>query len=321
MYEKECSPKYSIITPMYNSFSKMELFLSSFERQNYRNFEIIIVDDCSTDDSYERITEYSKRSTLQLKILKTHKNSGPGSARNIGLKNITSEWVLFIDSDDCIEPNFFETINDNIEDDVDILLFDYYKVDRERKYKKETVRNVLNSSITKEDILLWGTTSVWGKVFRVECIINHDVYFPELFRYEDWVFLVKVIGSASKIKYIRKPLYDYINYEDSVVHVRDRQGCEFASKAMNCLDSELKKYNEKIREAIYLREIVYISGKQQIVNYNLHNLKNVVQKLEDEYPNWKNNPYIRSFTKPQRIIINIIKTKQYYLLKIIGLII
>ena len=97
--KKEKMPKYSIITPEYNSFNLMERYFDSLENQTFMDFEIVIVDDCSTDDSYEKLQEYARKSPLSITLKQSEKNFGPGNTRNIGLDNATGEWVTFIDID------------------------------------------------------------------------------------------------------------------------------------------------------------------------------------------------------------------------------
>lgn len=80
-------PKYSVITPMYKSFNLMEKYFNSLEGQTYKDFEVVIVDDCSPNDAYDCVLAYSKTSRLDIRVFKTEKNGGPGIARNIGMEN------------------------------------------------------------------------------------------------------------------------------------------------------------------------------------------------------------------------------------------
>ena len=90
------TPKYSIVTPMYNSFSLMKRYFASLCRQTCKNFEVIIVDDCSSDGSYEELCKYAEVSPLTIRVFKTEKNGGPGIARNIGMDAARGEWITFM---------------------------------------------------------------------------------------------------------------------------------------------------------------------------------------------------------------------------------
>ena len=103
--------KYSIITPMHNSFQYMQRYFSHFELQTYKDFELIIVDDCSTDDSYDLLLQYMEKSDLNIKCYRLEKNMGPGVARNYALDMAKGEWVTFVDSDDWIEADMYEILH------------------------------------------------------------------------------------------------------------------------------------------------------------------------------------------------------------------
>ena len=90
-------PLLSIIIPCYNSYSKLQFGLRRIEAQNHHELELIVVDDCSTDNSYVRLQEFAKSCVLNFKIFKNEENSGPGITRNNGLKFASGEYVTFMD--------------------------------------------------------------------------------------------------------------------------------------------------------------------------------------------------------------------------------
>ena len=121
--------KISIITAIFNSYDLMGSFFESLENQTYRNFEVIVVDDCSTDDSYKKLIDYKSKSKMDIKVFQTKTNSGPGIARNIGIEKATGDYVTFVDSDDWIEPNSLECIIKILgRQMVDVIIFDYIVV-------------------------------------------------------------------------------------------------------------------------------------------------------------------------------------------------
>ena len=98
--------KISIIVPVYNVEKYVDNCISSILNQSYKNIELIIIDDKSTDDSYEIISKYSKKAI----ILQNKKNSGLSYTRNVGLDKATGDYISFIDSDDYIPENFYEEL-------------------------------------------------------------------------------------------------------------------------------------------------------------------------------------------------------------------
>lgn len=116
---------------MYNSFDLMDKYFDSLNRQKYQDFEVIIVDDCSSDDSYSRLMEYAKNSKLDIIVCQTEKNAGPGNARNIGMERASGEWLTFIDNDDWVSDDFLLKIEDVLHsNDVHCVIYDYYIGDK-----------------------------------------------------------------------------------------------------------------------------------------------------------------------------------------------
>ena len=92
--------KFSIIIPAYNCENYISKCLESIFNQSYKNFEVIVVDDCSTDKTFEILKKYTN-----IKLLSTPVNSRQGTARNIGLDVCTGDYILFVDSDDSLYDN------------------------------------------------------------------------------------------------------------------------------------------------------------------------------------------------------------------------
>lgn len=318
-YKKQTTnktPKYSIITPMFNSFSLMQKYFDSLEQQTNKNFEVIIVDDCSSDNSYDKAFEFAKQSTIDIKVLRTTENGGPGNARNFGLRSAAGEYILFIDSDDYISSDCIEKI-DTIEN-YDILFFDYNREKNGKTVSCKTLRTIDQNPISRDTALLWSTSSICGKVFRRSIISQNGIYFPDLLRFEDFVFLVKCITKSEVLKYIDLNLYYYVDNDASIVHKHSNTGSKYARKALNLLNEELKLYSPLIVEALYIREILYVTVREQLGNYNDEILKNTVRVIEEQYPKWRKNPYIKKFKPIQRILLGIVGVRGYFILKIAG---
>ena len=98
----------SIIIPMYNSEKYIEKCIESILNNLYKNFEIIVVDDGSTDDSIKIVKKYTN-----IKLLYSN-HAGPGSARNVGIENASGDFIFFLDSDDTINPNTLKILKNNI---------------------------------------------------------------------------------------------------------------------------------------------------------------------------------------------------------------
>ena len=308
------NPKYSIITPMYNSFSLMNRYFDSLNNQTFKDFEIIIVDDCSTDSSYEKAFEYAKKSDLNIRVLKTEKNFGPGNARNLGISVAKGDYILFLDSDDYLSDVCIEKLNDV--ENYDILLFDYNRIKKSRIIPCQTLRKHFSDLISREEVILWATTNVCGKVYKRSILLQEKIVFPNLIRYEDFVFFVKSVTVSNTIKYLDEELYNYVDNSSSIVHAYSDKGLECAKDAFSILKNDFKTYPVEIIEALYIREILYVCVKEQLTNYNEETLNKTLKEIEEQYPNWKNNKYVKHFKIIQKLILNIVRFKLFQLLKL-----
>ena len=117
-------PELTIIMPCFNMEKYLTKSLDSIFSQTYQNFKLIVVDDSSTDNSYKILTEYQKKHQNML-VIKNEKNSGAGYSRNIALTKCNSKYVTFIDGDDYIDNNYYESFIKNIKKlDADIGICD-----------------------------------------------------------------------------------------------------------------------------------------------------------------------------------------------------
>lgn len=104
----------------------MRKCLDSVLAQSFADFEVLLINDGSTDGSGKICDDYAQKDA-RVKVF--HKeNGGVSSARNLGLDNATGEWISFVDSDDYVEKNYFEVINNNLSQEIDVLVFSYWKI-------------------------------------------------------------------------------------------------------------------------------------------------------------------------------------------------
>ena len=125
-------PFISFILPVYNVEKYLDACLSSFSNQTYRNFEIIAINDGSNDRSSEILRTYSTR--LESLRIFDQMNRGLGAARNAGIEKARGEWIAFVDSDDCIDAKYCETLHESARDDVDIIEFNMRYLGKGDKY-------------------------------------------------------------------------------------------------------------------------------------------------------------------------------------------
>ena len=201
----------SIVVPIYNVENYLRQCLDSISEQTYKNFECILINDGSTDNSKQIAEEYLTDSRFKLI---NQSNKGLSGARNTGISHIREEstFVAFVDSDDYIYPDFLETLIEHIEDDVDIIegMIDYFhdeiKVDNVcHDFEKQIL-------ISKDDklgklALNELRVSVFPKLFR-KSLFTED-FFPEGWIFEDLAVVPELVIHSGKWIKLPKVIYGY----------------------------------------------------------------------------------------------------------------
>ena len=223
----------SIIIPVYNCEDYLYVCLKSVLKQTYPEFEVICVNDCSTDSSLE-ILDYFAKIDDRIKIFNNTENRGASYARNIGIKHAKGDYIFFLDSDDWISFNTLEELSKNAKSNDSDLVF--YKLARfnDRKFifsqpafdlscyfDKDTDFN--NFTFTCKDIkyhIINTSFAPYLKLYKKSFLDKYeDFTFPEGLVYEDVLFHVKTILRASKISFIPKFFYVYrLDNQRSVMH-------------------------------------------------------------------------------------------------------
>lgn len=207
--------KFSIIMPVYNSEKVLEKSISSIINQTYKNWELIIVDDGSTDESLEILKRYAGKCT-RIKVYQ-QKNSGPGAARNKGISKANGDYIAFIDADDYFDLNYLSVVNSKIENCVADLIF-INTVNEQPNGKVDYCDNIHKyASYEKKELLSMQMTGMipWGPCSK---IVKSDIVKPHKFSNlkvgEEIIYSFNVLRDSKKIIFIEKPLYHYVHNEN-----------------------------------------------------------------------------------------------------------
>ncbi|MDO4308242.1 MAG: CDP-glycerol glycerophosphotransferase family protein [Eubacteriales bacterium] len=191
--------KISVIIAAYNAEKYLEETLESVTHQSIDDYEIIIINDGSTDSTLDILTRYQKNYS-NIRVI-DKENGGPSSARNAGLDIAQGEYVFFFDADDLLEPEALEKLYDRaIEQQADVVIAKYDIFDR---YKTTKVKNI-NDLVKLDEIgkyntaILW-TFSLWNKLYRRSLIEQYHFRFAPISYSEDGAFSMRFIYHASKI--------------------------------------------------------------------------------------------------------------------------
>lgn len=200
----------SVVSPVYNGAKYLEPFLRSVQQQSFPHFELIMVDDGSTDSSIEIIKTYQKKDSRIHLIGQNHK--GAGSARNFGLSRAKGQYIIFLDCDDWFSEDFFKTMIDRIEaDQSDIAICEFFIYNQQTgEMEKSAIPETGNQKIERTNLVFdIFAPNPWTKLYRISFLKKNELLFQEIPSCNDWSFAYTSLACAEKISVIRKPLVYY----------------------------------------------------------------------------------------------------------------
>lgn len=241
----------SIIVPIYNTEVYLAICVQSIIMQSYKNIEIILLNDGSTDASFaicKKLAEKDKR----IKVV-NNSNHGVSFTRNLGLKIAKGEFVAFIDSDDAIHPYYIEKlIAPLINSDLNLSVCRYQYVDNFRNINIQEKRQVNNSNEIKNVIddfyelclmggILYGP---WAKIYKKEIIDKYHILFDErISNGEDQLFNFLYYQHVEKIAFINEKLYFYNRRDNGLSKTKTKKSLEDLYKVRETLISFLQEYH------------------------------------------------------------------------------
>lgn len=200
----------SVVSPVYNGSAYLTPFLESVLHQTFRNFELIMVDDGSTDDSVQIIQTYQEKDIRIHLIRQNHQ--GAGSARNIGLSQAKGQYIIFLDSDDWFNEDFFKIMLYRItKDQSDVAVCEFFIYNQQTGEKQiSVIAETGDRKIEKTDLVFdLFTPNTWVKVYRTALLKENHLLFQEIPSCNDWSFVFASLACANKISVIHEPLVYY----------------------------------------------------------------------------------------------------------------
>lgn len=217
-------PKISVIVPMYNSQKVLSFCVTSILQQTFTDFELILVDDCSTDKTLDVAKNFDD---ARIKILRTEKNIGyPGAVRNIGLDAAAGDYVFFMDHDDIILPNAFEVLTEiAYKTCADAVTTTSWYVCENFESDDMTLQQVklkpsppvskdIKTRLWNEIVLSGVHVAPWCWIYRRNFLCDNEIKFPTEVA-EDVFFTVDVIFATNKIEKVDFPFYVWRNFKNS----------------------------------------------------------------------------------------------------------
>lgn len=308
--------KLSIIIPVYNVENYLRRCLDSAIRPGLEGYEIIIVNDGSTDSSPEVASEYAVRYSGLVSLISTP-NGGLGHARNTGIDAAQGEYLLFLDSDDSLSESAVEEALEALEAGFDIGIFDFVSINeqgRQLKYTKGCPREG-TFALDEYPELLFLPPNACGKLWRRSLFTENGIKFPDRMWFEDLATSPRLYLKAEKIQAIARPWYNYLLRPGSITNSAN---IERNLEIISAVDMVLEHYRREGCFERYRDELEYMAIFHQLitasVRVNLLDTESPVQDkllqdMADKFPDYKNNPLLKKAGFKYRLLCRLISGK------------
>lgn len=255
--------KYSIIVPVYNCETYIPKLLDSILNQTFDDFEVVLVDDGSTDSSGSICDRYAQKDP---RIIVIHKpNGGVSSARNAGINSSRAMYIVFVDSDDYLDSTFLSDFGDS---DTDLIISGYVLENSKlevlllKEYEQSSYLIRDNLQTVEKHFINGYYNYAWAKRFKREIIVNNKLEFDRgLSVGEDTLFVLEYICHASNVKVISSQSYHYIKYEhqtltnqiysENLIHKIEKTNDVICGKLEELYGVEATRITAKRMSALY----------------------------------------------------------------------
>ncbi len=300
--------KISIIVPIYNSEKTLIKCLDSILDQTFQDFELILINDNSSDNSLKICEEYTKKDK-RIKIINHKKNFGVSAARNSGLDIAFGEYVGFVDSDDYVEQKMYEILYKNItsDDNIDISVCNINNLNN-KKTKNINKNIILDSEICMKYLFSGELLSLYmvNKLYRKKLFDN--IRFPIGKIFEDTIITPQIFHHAHKIVYTSQKLYNYVKNPESITSNMNKDNYKNIIESGEFILNFAKKYYPK-----YINEAYYRYFWSYIHVFNNMIISNIYKNDDADYLKVKN--------KLRKNIINIVKNNCFSTKKRLSLVV
>ncbi len=303
--------KLSIIVPVYNMTAggKLAKCLDSLVNQQMTDYEILAIDDKSTDDSLSMLRDYESRYPDKVRVIASPENRRQGGAKNLGLTAAKGEWLGFMDSDDWAAPDMYPKLLKKAEETgADVVGCNYLITEETGREEGTAVANNLPEQTgilddRKYRALLIQPGSMVVKVYKRALFMDHALRFPERIFYEDNAIGVFPMLYAKRFERVEECLYFYYQHSGSTVHTVSVDRCRDRISASRIYARECRErgfyewfkpeIDYKVFELGYRNTL--FSYLQSVQRPDFCFVAEMQKFLKETVPDFSENPYYRKY--------------------------
>lgn len=322
---RKCMKEISIIVPIYNIENYLEKCLQSILNQNFQSYEVILVNDGSTDNSREIAEKYVALNSNLFRLI-NQENKGLSEARNTGINAANGKYICFVDSDDYIENDYLQKMYETMQHtDADMVFCAFRSVDETGNCLKNVYEFSFEAGVPyvlkeRKDVLLT-QNAAWNKLYKKSIIDEHQLYFTKGAWYEDLRFVKKYVLFADKFAYCDKVLYNYLIRTGSIMNsMSSKRNIEI----LDAVEEVVSFYREKNVIANYQDEIeflaidhIYISALVRLLRArDMEQFEAIRKGFVELFPNYRKNKYIHKLERNRKIVYFMMNLKVYGLIRL-----
>jgi glycosyltransferase involved in cell wall biosynthesis len=313
----------SVVVPIYNVESYLQRSLDSLMKQTYHDFEVLCINDGSTDASAKIIQQFVDCDTR----FKRHdkENGGLSDARNYGLKRVTSKFVMFLDSDDFYELDMLEkAMTRMVQDQLDCVIFDYNQYFDETNLK-EQIHLPFDATQTYDprvhkSLFAYVNNAAWNKVYRTDLFKVNNIEYPFGYRHQDLGTTFRYLTFCERVGFIHEPLYNYLadrpnnitqQVDTKIDHILDMVQLNldfFKSKHIFDVYYEELKYLSVINLMYSFRKLTQFTDRRFVFEF----IDRTFDLIKSNFPDYPKSKYPIQNVPNARIYLSRRNLKAYY---------
>lgn len=311
--------KVSVVIPCYNAEAYIQRCLNALELQYYKDFEVICVDDCSTDKTAEIITKFIDRGIINIRFFRNAVNSGPATSRNYGIANAEGDYICFCDSDDWYSEDYISKMVGTAEKNDADMVFCGYKliVNTTNRVIKHPFKIDSVSLSDKRKLLLAPVDALWSLMVRKNII--SEVPQPNIRTAEDMAIIPILMVRSERFGCVPDCLYNYWSHAESAsMSKKDKPSNDGFVSIKHIKDNVGDEYRQEVA-FIGARNYVYGALLNRLrYNKDIEELNGVLEAFEKLFPEWHDNGYIKTLSPYKRLFLFFAHKRNFRLLRIMS---
>ena len=314
--------KLSIVIPVYNVEKYLRECLDSAIVPGIGGYEIVCVNDGSTDTSPEILEEYRKQYPELMQIVHTE-NQGLGAASNNGVAAAKGEYIAFLDSDDYLSANAVKEMIEACSSGDDICIFDLAEVNHQGQtigILKGCKRDEGVFTLDRYPMLLFEYPSRANKIFRRSLFTEHEIRYPIRVWFEDYRTNPKLYPFCQSIRYTGKTWYNYRQQPESITHGKNTErNLEIIDAAEDLLgfyekEGLFEKYKEELEYSVFYNVLLTSTDRVNLIDPQSKVQEKLLDYMLKRFPDYEKNKYFKEMSKKYKLLHFLIRKKQYRIL-------